>query len=273
MHFWINKGNQQGHYWPRACRLVRPPPEAVANYLARHQIIRPRGLHPKPMVTPVRRFQSLESVSNNGLRHHGRTSPGQRPNNNTRPTIHNNILYYNNVTSSRPSRLERERSLDNVEQTSPQTLDNNELESYIRKFKFALLAFALFSICVMFGANYLSSGQLWRLGVETLVIISVALVVLLLGGIIILYLDERQNSATTSQQTLETTSPNQLNNDLQERPSVDYQRPTRLSIADVQEMSPPPYHIAIRLANQNDLEEIRIYDDQSPPPPYEKAIT
>lgn len=53
------------------------------------------------------------------------------------------------------------------------------------------------------------------------------------------------------------------------------QRPTQLSIhqSDLREMSPPPYHIAIRLANQNDSEEIQIYDDQSPPPPYEKAVT
>lgn len=34
---------------------------------------------------------------------------------------------------------------------------------------------------------------------ETLVIISVALIVLLLGGIIILYLDERQNAVNVTQ--------------------------------------------------------------------------
>lgn len=57
------------------------------------------------------------------------------------------------------------------------------------------------------------------------------------------------------------------------------QRTIQLSIneSDLREMSPPPYHIAIRLTNhhhhQVDLEEIQIYDDQSPPPTYEKAVT
>lgn len=53
------------------------------------------------------------------------------------------------------------------------------------------------------------------------------------------------------------------------------QRPTQLSIddSDMREMSPPPYHIAIRLTNQTELEEIQIYNDQSPPPSYEKAVT
>lgn len=54
------------------------------------------------------------------------------------------------------------------------------------------------------------------------------------------------------------------------------QRTIQLSIheSDLREMSPPPYHIAIRLANhQVDLEAIQIYDDQSPPPTYEKAVT
>lgn len=270
MHFWINKGNQ-GHYWQRGCRLVRPPPEAVANYLARHQIIRPRGLYPKPMVTPVRRFQSLESVSNNGLRY-SRSSPCHRPN---RAPVHNNgqqIVPYN--ASSVP-RNDRERSSGaETNQTNSQTLDSNELKKYIRQFKITLISFALISVCVFFGANYLTTGQLWRLGVETLVIISVALVVLLLGGIILLYLDERHNSASAlmeSQQNMEACNDELQLDDLEQRSE---QRPSDLSIqSDIQEIPPPPYHIAIRFSNQNDLEGIQIIDDQSPPPPYEKAVT
>lgn len=138
---------------------------------------RPRGFYPKPMVTPVRRFQSLESVSNNGR--YTRNSPGPRPNN--RPPIHQNAhIYYNNKYTScfnkisntsvklvcfasfgnvRTPRTERERSSNaSNDPATPQTMENNELDSYIRKFKFALLTFAVFSVCVMFGANYLSTG-------------------------------------------------------------------------------------------------------------------
>ncbi|KAH1015818.1 uncharacterized protein LOC109538379 [Dendroctonus ponderosae] len=265
MHFWINKGNQQGHYWPRSCRLVRPPPEAVANYLARH----PRGFYPKPMVTPVRRFQSLESVSNNGLRYN-RSSPGHRPNRQATSNAH--VVYYN---TSPNVRIEREISVDvDHEETNAQNLENIELELYIHKFKLALLGFAFLAICVLFGANYLSTGQLWRLGVETLVVISVLLIVLLLGAIIIMYLDERHNAnvAIANQQNAERRSI-QLETEYAEEQEP--QRPTQLSIDDsgMREMSPPPYHIAIRLTNQTELEEIQIYNDQSPPPPYEKAVT
>ncbi|XP_076260922.1 uncharacterized protein LOC143196873 isoform X2 [Rhynchophorus ferrugineus] len=208
MHFWINKGNHQGHYWPRGCAFVRPPPEAVANYLSRP---RPRGLYPKPMVTPVRRFQSLESVSNNTIRNN-RSSPHHRPN---RPAVSSNtqIFYYTNSSNVRIPRVERSLGLDNT-QTSPQILENNELKQYIRKFKFALLLFGLLSICVFFGANYLTTGQLWRLGVETLVIISIACVVLLLGGIILLYLDGNTmdtsgNHSDINQQNSTDSSNNQ----------------------------------------------------------------
>ncbi|KAL1497745.1 hypothetical protein ABEB36_008651 [Hypothenemus hampei] len=273
MHFWINKGNQHGqYYWPRACRLVRPPPEAVANYLANRR----RGCYPKPMVTPVRRFQSLESVSNNGLRH-TRSSPGHRSN---RPQLHSNAhVFYNNLTDPRTSRIDSERSteiLDNEQSHQIQTQENNELESYIRKFKFALVTFAFLAICVLFGVNYLTTGQIWRLGVETLVIISVALVVLLLGGIIILYLDERQSAATTTiihQQSLESNNDQLQLNSLDEQPVS--QIPTLLSIneSEIREMSPPPYHMAVRLTNHIHLDDIEIYQDQSPPPPYEKATS
>ncbi|XP_066251500.1 uncharacterized protein [Euwallacea similis] len=268
MHFWINKGNQQGHYWPRSCRLVRPPPEAVANYLAS----RPRGFYPNPMVTPVRRFQSLESVSNNGLRY-SRTSPGHRP---IRPAVHSNAHIYYNSTINRTPRFEQERSIDIEDQAAVQTLGGSELESYIQKFKFALLSFAFLSVCVMFGANYVSTGHIWRLGVETLVVISGTLVILLLGGIIILYLGDKQNTTHLTmihQQSFETSNDQFQLDDLQDHSHQ--QRPTQLSIheTEMREASPPPYHIAIRLTNQVDLEEIQIYDDQSPPPPYEKAVT
>lgn len=70
---------------------------------------RPRGFYPKPMVTPVRRFQSLESVSNNGLRY-CRNSPGPRPN---RPPVHNNAhIYYNNKYSC-PNRIKTSKILEN----------------------------------------------------------------------------------------------------------------------------------------------------------------
>ncbi|KAJ8959071.1 hypothetical protein NQ318_022327 [Aromia moschata] len=38
------------------------------------------------------------------------------------------------------------------------------------------------------------------------------------------------------------------------------------------EMPPPPYHIAVMLSPQNDLDAIQVIRD-SPPPSYEKAIT
>ncbi|KAF7272743.1 uncharacterized protein LOC143196873 isoform X1 [Rhynchophorus ferrugineus] len=272
MHFWINKGNHQGHYWPRGCAFVRPPPEAVANYLSRP---RPRGLYPKPMVTPVRRFQSLESVSNNTIRNN-RSSPHHRPN---RPAVSSNtqIFYYTNSSNVRIPRVERSLGLDNT-QTSPQILENNELKQYIRKFKFALLLFGLLSICVFFGANYLTTGQLWRLGVETLVIISIACVVLLLGGIILLYLDGNTmdtsgNHSDINQQNSTDSSNNQTNSDEFQPAPDDIASSLSIHHSSLQELPPPPYHIAIRLSNQNNLETIQILDDQSPPPPYEKAVT
>ncbi|KAH0811684.1 hypothetical protein GEV33_011108 [Tenebrio molitor] len=53
------------------------------------------GFHPKPMVTPVHRFQSIESVANNGVRY--ARSPGYH----SRAPIHcQPSVHYNGTTSS-----------------------------------------------------------------------------------------------------------------------------------------------------------------------------
>ncbi|XP_030768070.1 uncharacterized protein LOC115891663 isoform X2 [Sitophilus oryzae] len=228
------------------------------------------------MVTPVRRFQSLESVTNNTLRY--ARSPYHRPNNRSAASNNpHNILYYHNSSNVRIPRLERATPDRGNVQTSPHMIENNVLKSYICKFKFGLFVFAFMSVLVFFGANFLTTGEIWRMGVEGGVVIAIAFIVLMIGGTILLYLSgyasASQDFPVIQQNSNDSTVIEQ--NRLEETPP--HQEPTANHISvhqvDVQELPPPPYHIAVRLSNQNHTEGIQILDDQSPPPPYEKAIT
>jgi hypothetical protein len=91
MHFWIDKRSQGCGFSGR--HLVPPSLsgkgrdiyfslkiaggrvlQRLSSGYGRNQRFLCGGFHPKPMVTPVHRFQSIESVANNGVRY--ARSPG-----------------------------------------------------------------------------------------------------------------------------------------------------------------------------------------------------
>ncbi|XP_060521317.1 uncharacterized protein LOC132698978 isoform X2 [Cylas formicarius] len=263
MHFWINKSSQQGWRQGHICALRRPiPPAVVAAYYKRHH----QGTRGRPMVTPVRRFQSLDSVVNNGLRHGGRPQQYHHPirssGNHVQPMHYN----FNATTPVQHSERSTEGQVDPLE-------DIGELPM-ISKCK--CLVYMFFVLIVMVAVtNYFVYGYPFVMGQITFMVVSSVSGILLLiaGSYFFVFKDLweiRRESRLRRQQLTNNTEQNQQPQVVVEEPPPP---PLQDSTEDPSEIPPPPYHIAILLSPQSDLDTIDIIQDQSPPPSYEKAVT
>ncbi|KAJ8972624.1 hypothetical protein NQ314_000080 [Rhamnusium bicolor] len=194
------------------------------------------------MVTPVHRFQSIESVANNGLRY--TRTPGYHARAHTQcpPSVH-----YNG-SSSNIRMPQMGRSLEMIAPGNTPTTRNNA--SPTSKLKCG--------VWIFFAIN---------IGVEALVFCSLLVIVLIIGGLISLC--EAITSYSPSNTPIE--APVQMT-EQQEPEDSRNQVPSSALHQNSAEMPPPPYHIAVMLSPQNDMDTIHVISD-SPPPSYEKAVT
>ncbi|KAJ8959072.1 hypothetical protein NQ318_022328 [Aromia moschata] len=82
MHFWIDKRNQGCGF-----NVRRQVPPSLSGY-GRNQRNLCGTYYPKPMVTPVHRFQSLEGVTHSGYRY--ARAPGYHARHPPPPSVHYN---------------------------------------------------------------------------------------------------------------------------------------------------------------------------------------
>ncbi|XP_049818265.1 uncharacterized protein LOC109600626 isoform X2 [Aethina tumida] len=209
------------------------------------------------MVTPVHRFQSIESVANNGLR-------------STRAPVYSPRLPYPqpnhcNGSTSNVRSPNVGRSLEMITNQN-QTTTPRRLRRPTSKYKCGMwISFAMFFLFFA-GFKYYMNGQV-NIGVEAVVFCLFLVLLLVVGGFISLFEAISKCSTTdsppgdlTSSQPEEQTSSEDANN------------PQGNGSSNASELPPPPYHIAVMLSPQNELETIQVIRD-SPPPSYEKAVT
>lgn len=261
MHFWIDKRSQgcghNGRY--------RVPPSLSGP--RRNQRLLCGGVHPKLMVTPVHRFQSIESVATGGLRHprapsyHTRFPLHVHPQ--CTPILRNNVAGVNNSM----------QGLAN-EQSQNQTVTTGRANTPTAKLKCGVWAF--FAILTFFiaGAKYYFHGS--NMGIEALAFCSLLVIVLIIGGLVSLY--EALSKVPAATQTTPTRNPPSQNPSTSEQQQelteeIPNQVPNSIApVASQTEMPPPPYHIAIMLPTHAENEPLTIIRD-SPPPSYDKAVT
>ncbi|XP_018561223.1 uncharacterized protein LOC108903494 isoform X2 [Anoplophora glabripennis] len=252
MHFWIDKRSQGCGF-----NVRRQVPPSLSGY-GRNQRILCGSLYPEPMVTPVHRFQSIESATNNRLRY--ARSPGYHPRIHSQvpPTVH-----YNG-SSSNIRMPHMGRSLEMIAPGhTPTARNNNSPKSKLKCGVWIFFAVVTFFLA---GAKYYFHGI--NIGVEALVFCSLLVIVLIIGGLISLC------EAITSYSPTHTPidAPNMATPEQQEIEETHNQVPTPAMPQNSSEMPPPPYHIAVMLSPTADLDAIQVIRD-SPPPSYEKAVT
>ncbi|XP_023012113.2 uncharacterized protein isoform X1 [Leptinotarsa decemlineata] len=254
MHFWIDKRSQGCGFNAR-----RQVPPSISGY-GRNQRNLCGSFYPKPMVTPVHRFQSIESVANNGLRnnrspgYHERL-PAQSP---------SSSVHYNG--SSGNIRIPHVgRSLEMIAPGHTATIRNNvSPTSRMKCGVWIFFALVTFFLAV---AKYYFHGI--NIGVEVLAFCSLLVVVLIIGGLISLceavisYSPTNTNVEAPVLQVAERQTESEENRHRQVSTSLSQ---------NSAELPPPPYHIAVMLSPQNDLDSIQVIRD-SPPPSYDKAVT
>nr|CAH7728420.1 unnamed protein product [Callosobruchus chinensis] len=254
MHFWIDKRSQACGF--NVYRQVRP---SLSGY-GRNQGNLCGAFFPDPMVTPVHRFQSIESVVNNGLRCNRSTGYHARPPVHCSPSVH-----YNGVSSNIriPRVPQMGGSLEMVATahnptTRSRTSPTSKLKCGVWIF-FALVTFFLA------GSKYYFHGI--NIGVEALVFCTLLVVVLIVGGLVSLceamltYAPANNRGSSSAQATDQSDNQETHNNT------------ASTTAANNAEMPPPPYHIAVMLSPQNgDMDAIHAIRD-SPPPSYEKVVT
>ncbi|KAJ8923038.1 hypothetical protein NQ315_001586 [Exocentrus adspersus] len=250
MHFWIDKRSGCGF------NVRRQVPPSLSGY-GRNQRILCGSLYPEPMVTPVHRFQSIESVANNGLRYTSRT-PGYhaRVHSQVPPSVH-----FNGSTSNiRMPQMGRSLEIISPSHTPRH---NNSPTSKLKCGVWIFFAVVTFFLA---GAKYYFHGI--NIGVEALVFCSLLVIVLIIGGLISLC--EAITSYSPSHTPIEPS--NVAASDQQEAEEAHNQVAIPAVQQSTAEMPPPPYHIAVMLSPTPDLDAIQVIRD-SPPPSYEKAVT
>ncbi|XP_056638257.1 uncharacterized protein LOC130446197 isoform X1 [Diorhabda sublineata] len=243
MHFWIDKRSQ-------GCGFnVHQIPPSLSGY-GRNQRNLCNSFYPKPMVTPVHRFQSIES----GLRN-------SRSGYHARIPLHcSTSVHYNGSSIRIPPAVTRSSEMVDSGQ-SPATRH----VSSTSKLKCGVWIFFAIVTFFLAGAKYYFHGI--NIGVEVLVFCSLLVVVLLLGGLISLC------EAIVSYSPANNRPEMPIMRIVEEQEADEPIQDQGSSTTHVSsELPPPPYHIAVMLSPRNDLDEIRVIRD-SPPPSYEKAVT
>ncbi|KAJ8983973.1 hypothetical protein NQ317_008677 [Molorchus minor] len=216
------------------------------------------SLYPKPMVTPVHRFQSLEGVTHSAYR--TTRSPGYHARHAQRPSVH-----YNG-SSSNIRMPQMGRSLEMVAPgNTPSTTRNpptttSKLKCGVWIF-FAVVAFLLASVKYYFHEI--------NIGMEALVFCSLFLIAWIIGGLVS-FCETMTSSYSRSNSLLDAPHAQ-----MDEQHGLDNNHippPAPALSQNSAEMPPPPYHIAVMLSPTNDLDAIQVIGD-SPPPSYEKAVT
>lgn len=244
MHFWIDKRSQ-------GCGFNgRQIPPSLSGY-GRNQRNLCNSFYPKPMVTPVHRFQSIEGGLRNG-----------RSGYHARIPLHCSTSVHYNASNIRipPAATRSSEMVDSEE--SPATRRNVSPTSKLKCGVWIFFAVVTFFLA---GAKYYFHGI--NIGVEVLVFCSLLVVVLLLGGLISLceaivsYSPANNRPEMPIMRIVEEQEPNEP---MQDQTSSTIHAPSELP-------PPPPYHIAVMLSPRNDLDAIQVIRD-SPPPTYEKAV-
>jgi len=228
-------------------------PPSVSGY-GRNQRFLCGGLHPKPMVTPVHRFQSIESVANNGLRH--ARSPGYH----SRPHWQSSVHYNGASSSIRNNHMGRSLEMISAGQTHTPCPRRNSTPT--AKLKCGVWAFFAIVTFFLAGAKYYFHGV--NIGMEAFAFCSLLVVILIIGGLVSLY-EAITSTANAAEGELVASSPHAE----QQEDDSHIQVPTLIPPSGA-ELPPPPYHIAIMLPLHN--ETVQVIMD-SPPPSYEKAVT
>ncbi|CAG9857142.1 unnamed protein product [Phyllotreta striolata] len=267
MHFWIDKRSQRCGF------NTRQIPPSFSGY-GRSQRSLCGSFYPKPMVTPVHRFQSIEG----GLRANGRSGyNGRLPQLSPIPST---SVHYNNADGHRSRSAAGPGEAPESDPARP----NNPSPTY--RLKCGVWIFFALIMFFLAGAKYYfhgvsTSNSIYRLtlirivqiniGVEVLVFVSLLVVALMLGGLISLC------EAVASFTPPANRSDTPIMRIIEEQEQEEGER--RNSTVNVNnnaptEMPPPPYHIAVMLCPRggNDLNTVHIIRD-SPPPTYEKAVT
>ncbi|KAG5890766.1 hypothetical protein JTB14_016503 [Gonioctena quinquepunctata] len=252
MHFWIDKRSQGCGFNAR-----RQVPPSISGY-GRNQRNLCGSFYPKPMVTPVHRFQSIESVANNGLRLN--RSPGYH----TRVPVQCSPTVHYNGSSSNVCMPHVGRSSEMLGPGHTPRIRNNV--SPTSKLKCGMWIFFALVTFFLAGAKYLFHGI--NIGVEVLAFCSLLVVVLIIGGLISLC----EAMVSYSPANTQVESPVPRVSERQEPEETSHQQVTASLSQNSTEMPPPPYHIAVMLSPQNDLDSIQVIRD-SPPPSYEKVVT
>ncbi|CAH1956524.1 unnamed protein product [Acanthoscelides obtectus] len=214
------------------------------------------------MVTPVHRFQSIESVVNNGLRCSRSTGYHARPPVHCSPSVH-----YNGVSSNIriPRVPQMGGSLEMVATAHNPTTRNRH--SPTSKLKCGVWIFFALVTFFLAGSKYYFHGI--NIGVEALVFCALLVVVLIVGGMIslcevIFSYAPSYNAGSPSTQATDQ-SENQETHNIPAQTSTANNTPQHPA-----EIPPPPYHIAVMLSPQNgNMDAIHVLRD-SPPPSYEK---
>lgn len=245
MHFWIDKRSQ-------GCGFnARQIPPSLSGY-GRNQRNLCGSFYPKPMVTPVHRFQSIEGGLRNGRSgYHARL-----------PLHCSTSVHYNGSGSNIRMPPNVARSVEMVDTGQSQVTRHNV--SPTSRLKCGVWIFFALVTFFLAGAKYYFHGI--NIGVEVLVFCSLLVVVLILGGLISLC------EAIVSYSPANTRSEMPVMRIIEEQEIEDPQDQGSPTNNTTSELPPPPYHIAVMLAPRNDLDTIQVIRD-SPPPTYEKAVT
>ncbi|XP_044252955.1 uncharacterized protein LOC123003945 [Tribolium madens] len=242
MHFWIDKRSQ-------GC--------GFSGY-GRSQRFMCGGFYPKPMVTPVHRFQSIESVANSGLRYARSSGYHSRAPLHCQPSVH-----YNGAATSVRNNSQMGRSLEIITTGQIHTPTPRRHGTPTAKFKCGVWVFFAIVTFFLAGAKYYFHGV--NIGMEAFAFCSLLVIILIIGGLVSLY-EAITATANAPQEENVAVAP------VTDQEDTHNQVPSSLMPPAAAELPPPPYHIAIMLPSQNDTESVQIIRD-SPPPSYEKAVT
>ncbi|XP_022916217.1 uncharacterized protein [Onthophagus taurus] len=264
MHFWIDK-RSQGCVRFNGGHIIRP---YIAGFRRGASY---SGVYPKLMVTPVHRFQSIESVANAGRRNQNRgpgyyharfieRTRGEQIDVPSNGEIHPCPVIEENLTQGNALN----RSNDVLSHSSSALPRETSSTAKIKCGVWAFFAIITFFIAL---AKFYFHGA--NMGMEALAFCALLVFILLVGGLVSLY--EAVTSCPLHGQNSAQVSNEQ--NEIHEESSQVHVPNDVPVLVNPAEMPPPPYHIAIMLPTQDVNESLQIIRRDSPPPTYEKAVT
>ncbi|XP_065160175.1 lateral signaling target protein 2 homolog isoform X2 [Atheta coriaria] len=297
MHFWINKSQGCGFNG-------RYVPPSISAGTRRNQV-------PKPMVTPVHRFQSIESVASGGLHahlhgHHGQNHSHQShhhahhqhpPSGHHQSHRHPRAPSYHTrfpvpqQNASSHQRSSRRVSIDYVSNGHRGTLtpinssgghgsdgtNGHVVNSTTAKLKCGVWAIISLVPFMVVASKYYLHGE--SVGAELLVFLIMLLLILLAVGFVSLFEAFSQKRTSRSPSVVQISSEQNDTFEESHASSATNPPPTHavvnMSAANVAalELPPPPYHIAVTLPPAHPHNERLTIIQDSPPPTYEKAVT